>query len=251
MKLWTLLPLFLVLTIDPTTTTATPQNMALGCKYTLKPAPNYHLCTDPADKTQLTDGICSEGYFWTQSATVGWRNARPVEITIDMAKPRPISGLSFSTAAGTAGVQWPMSISILVSDDDRTYRLAADLIELSAVENGEPQASPYSTHRFTTNALRTHARFVKLLVFTSGPYCFTDEIEIYKGPDAFLDEPLPRRTITDVHEFYVQTATVRGVRRRLARHEEKRLGLLDRPGPRPDTAVLAHAQPPRHPCGPL
>ncbi len=45
------------------------ENLALGKKYTLKPAANYHLCTDSQDKVQLTDGVLSKGYFWTRFIT--------------------------------------------------------------------------------------------------------------------------------------------------------------------------------------
>ncbi|MCL5097056.1 MAG: hypothetical protein M1608_05920, partial [Candidatus Omnitrophica bacterium] len=49
-----------------------PVNLALGKPYTLEPAPNYPYCTDPGDRTQLTDGQYVKGYFWTQKGTVGW-----------------------------------------------------------------------------------------------------------------------------------------------------------------------------------
>ena len=40
-------------------------NIALGIPYTLEPAPAYEHCTDPDDDKQLTDGVYTEGYFWT------------------------------------------------------------------------------------------------------------------------------------------------------------------------------------------
>ena len=33
------------------------ENIAKGKKYLLEPRPSYKLCTDPGDRTQLTDGI--------------------------------------------------------------------------------------------------------------------------------------------------------------------------------------------------
>jgi hypothetical protein len=42
------------------------ENVALGKKYTMSPAPNYPLCTDPGDAVQLTDGKMTKDYFWTQ-----------------------------------------------------------------------------------------------------------------------------------------------------------------------------------------
>lgn len=38
-------------------------NMARGMTYTLDPAPNYSYCSDPADATQLTDGVFTSDYF--------------------------------------------------------------------------------------------------------------------------------------------------------------------------------------------
>jgi len=192
-----------------------PDNLALGKKYTLNPAANYHLCTDSQDRIQLTDGVFTEGYFWTQMTTVGWTNAQPVEITIDLETVQPIGGLSFNTAAGAGGVQWPISILALLSNDGETYYLAGDLVELSAVEQGQPKAQGYGLHRFATDKLRTHGRYVKLLVFGSGPFIFADEIEIYKGAEEFLTSALPGEKIDDIDKFYRKMAVTRGARRRL------------------------------------
>jgi len=192
-----------------------PENLAMGKRYTLDPRPNYPLCTDSQDKVQLTDGVFSEGYFWTQMTTVGWQNALPVTITIDLESVQPIGGLSFNTAAGVAGVQWPISILVMVSRDDKTYYLAGDLVELSAVEHGEPKAAGYGLHRFITSKLRTYGRYVKLLIFGSGPFVFADEIEIHKGSRQFLALDTPGEEIGDVNRFQRQMAITRGVRRRL------------------------------------
>lgn len=103
------------------------ENLAHAKPYTLHPRPNYSHCTDPGDKTQLTDGQVTSGYFWTQKTTVGWNRARPVEITIDLEQDSPIRGLSFQTAAGVAGVGWPISIQVLVSIDGYAYHALGDL----------------------------------------------------------------------------------------------------------------------------
>lgn len=192
-----------------------PKNLARGQTYEMEPAPSYHLCTDADDRTQLTDGVYTEGYFWTQKTTVGWQNAHLVTITIDLENVQPIEGLSFNTAAGTAGVHWPRSILVLVSDDSKTYYLAGDVVELSAVENGEPKAQGYGLHRFITRKFRTRGQYVKLLIFGTGPFVFADEIEVYKGPDAFLTAAVPGERIDDIDAFCRKIAVLRGVRRRL------------------------------------
>jgi len=162
-------------------------NLALNQPYTLSPNPGYGYCTDPGDKTQLTDGVYTVGYFWTQKTTVGWSSASPVIISLDLQQVQPIAGMSFSTAAGVAGVAWPNSLLMLVSDDGKTWASAGDLVTLGTV-NGPPAAEPYSTFRFATDALRTHGRYVKLYV-DQAPYTFVDEVEVYRGADAFMQVP--------------------------------------------------------------
>ncbi|MCD6505499.1 hypothetical protein J7M22_02625 [Candidatus Poribacteria bacterium] len=189
------------------------ENIAKGKRYMLFPRPNYRYCTDPGDKIQLTDGIYTKGYFWTQRSTVGWEKAHPVIIVIDLDSIQPISGVSYSTAAGTAGVNWP-SILILVSDDGRTYTYVGDLIELSA-EHGMPGVKGYARHRFWTDKLRTHGRYVAFIVNGNGPYVFVDEIEVYRGPDSFLEEPLVGKKTDDLKRFFHEQEMMQLVKRRL------------------------------------
>lgn len=164
-------------------------NIALKRPYTLTPAPNYSYCTEPGDKTQLTDGVYSVGYFWTQPTTVGWSGGSPARIRIDLGKIEPIAGLSFSTAAGVAGVAWPTSILVLVSDDGDKWTWVGDLVEKS-LRFGMPPTDRYSQHRFFTDDLEARGRYVELVVDAS-PYCFVDEVEVYRGTaDLLLKAPV-------------------------------------------------------------
>jgi len=190
------------------------ENIARGKKYTLDPRPNYQYCTDAGDHVQLTDGIYSKGYFWTQTSTVGWSRAHPVTITIDLEVTQPICGVSFNTAAGVAGVHWPLSLLILVSDDDKTYTYVGDLVRLSA-EHSQPKTEGYSVHRFSTTKLRTHGRYVKLACGGGGTYIFVDEIEIYRGPNEFLYEPLLGRKNVDIRQFFQEQEVIQAIKRRL------------------------------------
>ena len=122
------------------------ENMALGRPYTLEPAPDYSYCTEPGDATQLTDGVYSEGHFWTQPETVGWQHAKPAVITVDLGDVKPIRGASLRTAAGAAGVYWPSSIYLFVADEDHAYHWAGDLIAMSAHKSALPKEG-YATHR--------------------------------------------------------------------------------------------------------
>lgn len=171
------------------------QNLALGMKYTLEPAPQYQHCTDPDDVRQLTDGVYTQGYFWTQPSTVGWSGTKPT-ITLDLGKDSPIRGVSYSTAAGVAGVEWPVAIFLFVAGDDKQFRFAGDLVDLS-IKHGRPPAEGYGVYRFWTDALETHGRYLALVV-DSAPYTFVDEIEVYAGEPDWLNATVPGEAAEDV-----------------------------------------------------
>lgn len=162
-------------------------NLALGRPYTLNPEPNYGHCSRDPDRKLLTDGQTTRGFFWTQPTTVGWAEKSLVEIVVDLGRIEPITGASFSTAAGGGGVEWPWLILVLTSDDGRTYRMAGDLVTDSA-RWGQPKTG-YATHRFQTDRIRTHGRYVKLVVSPRPTYLFCDEIEVHRGPESLLSLP--------------------------------------------------------------
>jgi len=188
-------------------------NIALDSPYTLTPAPNYGLCTDPDDKTQLTDGERTVGYFWAQPTTVGWSNAVPCVVTIDLGEVQPIAGVSYSTAAGVAGVAWPQSIGILVSEDNQEWTLVGDLIRL-ATRGGVPPVDKYSQHVFATGALQTRGRYVSLMI-DSAPYCFVDEIEVYRGPEALLARAPEGRKLADPKQYFNESRVLSAILWRL------------------------------------
>ncbi len=189
-----------------------PNNLALNRPYRLEPAPNYPHCTEAGDRTQLTDGRYVQGYFWTQPGTVGWSGRSPITVTIDLGQVQPIAGLSFNTAAGAGGVEFPSAIHVLVSDDSKQWRLAGDLATLSPAPatNGK-----YTVHRFRTESLATRGRHVKLIVTPSRTFCFVDEIEVFRGPDDLLTKAPQKPAIDDVNGFYRQLLVDTCVRRRL------------------------------------
>ncbi len=190
-----------------------PENIALGAACTFNPAPNYAHCTDADNVKQLTDGQYVQGHFWTQPGTVGWSGCGTVIITLDLGADKPISGMSFSTAAGVAGVTWPKSIAILVAGEDGLFHDAGDLVTLSA-KKAAPPAAGYANHHFTTDALHTHGRKVALVVFGDA-FIFCDEIEIYKGDDAWVTESLPGTGVADVRGHVNRLLTHNGVKRRI------------------------------------
>lgn len=189
------------------------ENIALGKSYTLNPRPNYSHCTDPDDRTQLTDGAFTEGHFWTQKSTVGWRSTGGVTITVDLGAVQPIRGASFNTAAGRAGVSWPASIVLLVSDDGKSHHPVGELVNLSMKHGAAP--ADYAIHCFHTTDLRTHGRYVTFLVAPGGPYTFVDEIEIHPGEPEWLSIPYSGQGVTDVKAYQLHAAFEQRIRKDL------------------------------------
>jgi len=189
------------------------ENIALGKPYTLEPAPAYEHCTDPEDGKQLTDGVYTEGYFWAQKGTVGWSNASPVIITLDLGEVRPIRGLSFNTAAGAAGVEWPTAIRVLLAGENRVFHAAGDLCVLDLVYGSLPQEG-YGVHRFRTDALQAHGRYVAVIV-ESSPFTFVDEIEVYAGDPAWLDTPLAGPEVQDIKAYLTSIRVGDSIKKRL------------------------------------
>ena len=181
-------------------------NIALHKPYTLEPAPTYGDCADDADRTLLTDGVYTGGYFWVASTTVGWVHSRPVVVTIDLGQVEPIAGLSYSTAAGVADVTWPFSILVMVSDDGTLWTAVGDLVALSNRRRA-PAPTPYSTHRFVTGDLQTRGRYVALVVDCI-PYTVVDEIEVYQGQQAWMALPPEGEQVAEPPLQYWRTRQV-------------------------------------------
>jgi hypothetical protein len=192
---------------------AAPENLALNKPYTLSPAPNYSYCTDSGDARQVTDGAYSQGHFWTQKSTVGWANAAPVFCTIDLGKVEPIGGLSWSCAAGVAGVTWPECLYVLVSDDKTSWTYLGDVRVLGTESRAVPEKG-YAQFRFATEGLKGRGRYV-CVVAASQPYCFVDEIEVWRGSDAWLQGELPGQKVSDPKTFYMQARIRSGAAGRL------------------------------------
>lgn len=220
------------------------ENIALGKSYTLSPRPNYALCTGPDDITQLTDGVYTEGYFWTQKTTVGWQHAAPAVITLDLGEVEPIAGVSYNTAAGVAGVSWPLAIDILVSDDGERWVHIGELVGLSA-KFGLPPTDRYLVHRFVTDDLQTRARFVQFVV-DAAPYLFVDEVEVYRGPDDFLAIEPEGRVVSDPKQFFMDTRIFSGIQWRLRfdldAAREAIAEIADLPAERREALIAAAAQ---------
>jgi hypothetical protein len=214
-----LIVLLLALVTLPHTAAAElpPRNVALGRPYTLSPTPNYGLTTDACDSSQLTDGKHAGAGFWTDEAPVGWVGEKLVSITIDLGSPFDISGASFSTAAGSADVEWPSTVLVLGSVDGRGYSLLGDLVALDAAAGRAPRSASFQRHAYVSSELEGQARFVRLMVGAAGPYVFADEIEIFGQRAVASHAPRASTTDTDALFWRVKAAS------RLRAEVERRL----------------------------
>ena len=188
---------------EPQSAAREGRNMALGARYTLFPNPNYARCTDPDDKIQLTDGKSTTRYFWTQKGTVGWQGKPYVLITVDLGRVQPIQGVAFTTAAGRAGVLWPASIEILLSDDGKAFYDAGDLVALDHKVHG-PWPKDYAIRRLATTELHGKGRYVRFLASPAAPDIFCDEVEVFEGPAELLQAAHAGEPIVDIGKFYRQ-----------------------------------------------
>ncbi|MGN6628225.1 MAG: discoidin domain-containing protein, partial [Tepidisphaeraceae bacterium] len=166
-------------------------NLASKKTVTLVTPPNYPETSDSEDAKQLTDGELAEtSPIWGDKRTVGWVGIDPVSFTVDLGSDQPIRGAALHTAGGQAGVEWPAAIVVQVSVDAKQYAPAGDLVR----SNDKPPGTGYASRWFATDQLQTHGRYVKFIVTPTtrgnGTYVFSDEVEIYRGDDAWLAKPL-------------------------------------------------------------
>ena len=187
-------------------------NVALGKSYVLEPAPNYWLTTDEGDMVQLTDGEFAPetGAVHFHKHTVGWYfGGRPIVITLDLEEDLPIAGIALSTGAGGGGVHWPSAILVAVSQDGEEFELVGELTHLSALHSERPAAG---RHVYVTDALTCHGRFVRVIISTPGTYTFSDEIEVYSGPEEWAGQPFESEPLTDVAEYLASNRVPTAIR---------------------------------------
>ncbi|MBQ7651034.1 MAG: hypothetical protein IJS15_08740, partial [Victivallales bacterium] len=178
------------------------ENIALHKPYTFSRQANYSHCKDSGDKKQLTDGIYTKGYFWTQKSTVGWTGGNNVSITIDLGGTFPISGFSFSTAFGSARVKMPEFIHVYASEDTKEWYYIGELMAKSIAERGQPSETEYIHYKAATNDMHCKGRYVCFLVRQS-PYTFCDELAVFKGDDSLLAKaPSEEKSSTPMVHFF-------------------------------------------------
>ncbi len=170
--------------------TAGAENLALGRPYTLVPAPNYQLCTDAGDLTQLTDGaFVGLGQLWIDPGCVGWK--LPVDgeadVVIDLGAAQAIDAVRVRSAAGPNADVYLPSAAFAVSDDGRRFHLVARVETID-----DPQLS---RRWVEATDLRTRGRYVLVRLRANGVFVFTDEVEVLSGEHDPATVTLPEQTI--------------------------------------------------------
>lgn len=162
-----------------------PDNVALHRPYTLTPAPNYSGNTSATGTTELTDGAVATGQsLWTQRTTVGWSRTRPITITIDLGDATPIGRVTWHTAAGASGVEWPTAIYLFGSADGSRFAALGDLVALDATRGGVPPQHGYAEYTYQADVQSAPIRFIRFVADPKDPYLFVDEIQAFRATTA-------------------------------------------------------------------
>jgi hypothetical protein len=128
----------------------------------------------------------------------------------------PLSGVSFRTAAGTAGVAWPRSIHLFSSVDGRGFNPLGDLVSLSK----SPEVTTFSRYRvftYETHGLQSRGRYFRLVVEADGPFVFSDEIEVFAHPSGVPDATALGPVVTDTQAFVSHAIVMRRLKAALRR----------------------------------
>jgi hypothetical protein len=177
-------------------------NLAMHKSYTILPKPNYPLCTDEQDTTQLTDGRAL-GSDWVNKSTVGWvAGSTAPEIIIDLENIEYIDEVRvYSIGGGVAGVEFPRYITVFVSNDGKDFKFVGALSSNDAIRTDKHKIA----RSFAIKNLGVKSRFVKVQLHPDGMFTFLDEIEII-GDSAQAQIR---------HKYAKKTANIEAVRKRV------------------------------------
>lgn len=149
------------------------QNIALGKPTTFSISPNYL----QDFRGNVTDGVYTNGHFWTSSTTLGWFGEGALTITIDLLKSENFNEVVFSTAFGQADVYLPKHIFLFTSDDQKNFSYLGDLIQSESDLTG---TVGYQTRKVKLTDFSARGRYVTFRIVPNGFYVFADEIEVIR-----------------------------------------------------------------------
>ena len=205
----------------------TDQNLARLRPYECVTPPNYWGWKNPVpgDKGQLTDGRTlgswtdSKGKpFYSLKSVDGWAAINPVVIVFDLGEVCSIGEVGLHSVLFPWGPWWPEAVSVLISDDNKDFFLAAstdlnfgngcltipkiippvsEQTVRSAIDRTfEEKGSLPTMHWFRVQKIGARGRYVSLIMrpSTSTGTIVLDEIEIYEGHHESFPNTRPIRS---------------------------------------------------------
>lgn len=196
---------------------STSMNIASGKTYTLSQKPIVR--GETKDDIALTDGKVAqdEGPLWAPlEGALRWntRGNKYPTITIDLGEIHPVSGVAFHTGGGANAGVYPPAIYIQMSADGKMFHTVGDLVEMSEVPEPPMFGTKVSRHWYRTNDIRSKGRYVRLIVLPGTQALVCDEIEIIKGDDSLLEQPVGGQVLTKKQLTDPLRLTQKGVRQR-------------------------------------
>ncbi|HUQ95548.1 MAG TPA: hypothetical protein VM120_27975, partial [Bryobacteraceae bacterium] len=151
----------LIISAIANVTPVEPTNLAQGAQYSFARPPSYEATSDANDRVQLTDGRFSSGQMWSSKEAVGWyAGAQPIVIDVDLSAVRALGQVCVRSARRqAAGVSFPASIDIFISNDGQEYGWVGDAAAGQDVSDGE-----YLSKYICSRELGQKARYVRLSV---------------------------------------------------------------------------------------
>ena len=157
-----------------------PDNLAFGRSYTVRPAPESHY---PDRAAELTDGILTRQGF-ADGHTVGWSGAPRVTVEVALPKGTSVEAVRCHVqGGGYAAVHFPRALSVAISNDGKQWRLLSDSrarIEPAPVDPGVPQEISLRWLRQEGPPGGLPARWVRLTLLPAG-WLMLSEVEVLSG----------------------------------------------------------------------
>ncbi|NUQ66340.1 MAG: hypothetical protein HUU20_28085 [Pirellulales bacterium] len=184
-------------------------NLAAGCPVVYAPAPDYDLTqSGQSDATDLTDGRLTkreDRNLWFDAAAVGWSYGGRVNLAVDLGKAARIDEIAIRLLGGSpqAGINFPVWIEALVSDDGRAFRKVAECSRWNKDDfrrYGVPDdAGKGWIHCLRFTDLGASGRWVGLRIYTTG-LSAGDELYVFGSAAA---EPHPAAAPGEPSDFRV------------------------------------------------
>ncbi len=157
-----------------------PDNLAFGRSYTVRPAPESHY---PDREAELTDGILTRQGF-VDGHTVGWSGAPRVTVEVALPEETSVEAVRCHVqGGGYAAVHFPRALSVAISNDGKQWRLLSDSrarIEPAPVDPGVPQEISLRWLRQDGPPGGLPARWVRLTLLPAG-WLMLSEVEVLSG----------------------------------------------------------------------